>query len=326
MKKSVYIRGLVAQGWYNFTEGLVQCLLLKPINKNLIYNKHIKYGNGKLQYINFFSRKDLSHKKKPLLIYIHGGSWVSGITEMRNSYIAEWAKMGFVTAAVSYSYAPQKIFPYQLQEMFNAIDYILDNADEYEIDINNIVLAGESAGGYFISYACSVIKNRYFLTENNLTFRNVDLFKVKGLVSISGCYDLRRLCDKSKPQSGFPDLKTMIKSYLGMPYDEAVEYLFSDRGANVSPVVNEAYPPSFIIWADKDLLRYESFDFADQLNDCNVPNSLYKADGIIGMHAWPIVTLFRKTYSCLDATFDFILPLLDDYFEKEDTWFYKTDK
>lgn len=305
MNKKVYYRGLLGQYWYNFTEALVYGLVYRPTPKDLLYTKKIKYGNGKLQYINFNERKDLKSEKKPLLVYIHGGSWVSGITEMRNAYISQWAKKGFFTAAVSYSYAPQKIFPYQLQEVFTAIDFIIDHAEEYNIDTEKIVLAGESAGGYFISYIASVLYNQANADSLGLNFAHKEI-KLKALVSISGCYDLHRLSDESKPQSDFPDLKTMIKSYLGEDYETAKKLIHSESGKTYSPEVNAGYPPSFLIWADKDKLRYETFDFAEELKSFGVEYKLYKADGIIGMHAWAIVPLFRKSRICFEKTYEFV--------------------
>ena len=309
MDRKIYNRGILGQCWYNFTEALVYGLVYRPTPKELIYNKKIKYGEGKLQYINTYNPKN-TYGKRPLLIYIHGGSWVSGITEMRNSYISQWAKKGFFTAAVSYSYAPQKIFPYQLQEMFTAIDFILDHAEEYNIDTDKIVLAGESAGGYFISYAASVVTDKTILDKLGIKFKHRDNFAVKALVSISGCYDLQRLSDKQKPQADFPDLKTMITSYLGKDYDSAVKDINSEDGYKFSPKVNEGYPPSFLIWADKDKLRYETFDFSEELKTFNIPHELYKADGIIGMHAWPIVVLFKKSRICFEKTYSFVTEMI----------------
>lgn len=305
----VYLRGLAGQYWYNFTEFLVYGLSYKKNPDNVDYFEKVKYGNDALQYVNIYKNKD--NKKRPLLIYIHGGSWVSGITEMRNQYIMKWAEKGFNTASISYSYAPQKVFPSQLQEMFDAVDFLYDNRDQYNFDFDNIVIAGESAGGYFISYLASVLSDVSSLEKLGLTFRNREKLNVKALVSLSGCYDLKRLSEKSRPQSGFPDLKTMIKSYLGMPYEKALAYINSEDGRFISPQVNSSYPPSFLIWGDKDLLRYESFDFAKQLEENSVPYQLYKADGLIGMHAWSLIMLFKKSREAFNKTFEFVLPIIE---------------
>lgn len=312
----IYARGMIGQCWYNFTEALAYSLMYRPTPDELIYTKNLKYGEDKMQYIYTYSNKKLLNKKKPLFIYIHGGGWISGITEMRNAYISEWAKKGFFTASISYTYAPQKMFPHQLKEIFTAIDYILDNADKNNVDKDNIVLAGESAGGYYVAYVASCINDTTVLDKLGINFRHKDSFKIKSIISHCGCYDLKRLTNPEKRQSRFPDMKMMISSFLGMNLDEIRVLLDSDNGYLYSPQINSQFPPSFITWGDKDLLRYEAYDFAESLRQNNVKYKLFKSDGIIGMHAWSIVTLFNKSKKCLDETFDFVLPYLDNYFIK----------
>ena len=68
----------------------------------------------------------------------------------------------------------------------------------------------------------------------------------------------------------------------------------------------------------------ESFDFSEQLRNNNVDFHLYKADGLIGMHAWAIVMLFKKSKKCLQNSFDYILPKFNKYFTKENkNWIFK---
>ncbi len=312
----LYARGIAGQYFYNSTEILAYGLTYRPAPDELIYTERIKYGEDKMQYFNTYSHKQLLDKKKPLFIYIHGGGWISGITDMRNMYVAEWAKMGFFTASVSYTYAPQKVFPAQLKEVFSAIDFILDHVDEYNIDTENVIIAGESAGGYYVSYVASCMTDRSILDRLGIEFRHFDDFKIKAIVSHCGCYDLKRLTDPNKKQSGFPDMKMMVSSFSGMKLDELRKILASDDGEIYSPQIRPGFPPTFVTWGDKDLLRYEAFDFIEDLKQNNVTFKMFKSDGIIGMHAWSIVPIFKKSRICLAESFDFVLPYLSDYFEK----------
>ena len=127
MKKSVYLRGTTARYWYNFTELLAMAILKRPISDDVTLTKRVKYGDGKAQYINFLLPCKRQDEKRPLFLYVHGGGFISGVTDMRNTYISNWAKQGFVCASVSYTYAPEKIFPAQLHEVFSAVDFIFDN-------------------------------------------------------------------------------------------------------------------------------------------------------------------------------------------------------
>lgn len=312
MNRKIYARGMLGQYWYNFTELLAYALTYKPVPSELIYTKKLGYGSERQQYINTLERKYLTDTKKPLLIYIHGGGWISGITEMRNTYLYEWAKKGFYVASVSYTYAPQQIYPYQLKEIFSAIDFILDNSDKNNIDTENIVLAGESAGGYYISYAAACANDSSVLDKLNINFRHRNAFKVKAIVSHCGCYNIDRMTDNNKKQSKFPDIKMMCSTFMGMSVSELREKIAVDSDNLISPVITENFPPVFLTWGDKDLLRYEAFDFVEELKENNVPFVLYKSDGVIGLHAWSIVTLFEKSRICLDETFKFVKQFLTD--------------
>lgn len=305
MNKKLYIRGIAGQCWYNFTEGLVYALITRPTPKNLTYTRKIKYGSGKLQYINTYCLKCAEKEKKPLLIYIHGGSWLSGITEMRNRYIAQWAQKGYFTAAVGYTYAPQKLFPAQIQECFSAIDYISEHAEEWNIDLNNVVLAGESAGGYFISHVASAMSDYGLYEKTGITFKSRNDIKIKAMVSLSGCFNFERLLDESKQQSAFPDLKTMFQTYFGMEIPQLKQWLQTEEGKLASPKVTKDYPPMFFAWAVRDLLRFESFDMVRELREHNIPYDMFKSDDISGQHAWTIVPLFKKSRECFEKAYLF---------------------
>lgn len=305
MNKKLYLRGLVAQGWYNFTEGLVYALITRPTPSNLIYERKLSYGKEKMQYINTYCKKEAKTEKKPLFIYIHGGGWLSGITEMRNRYVSLWAEKGYFAASISYGYAPQKIFPAPIQDCFSAIDYICAHAEEWNLDLNNVILAGESAGGYFISHVASATADFAPYKEVGLTFESCSRLKVKAVVSLSGCYNFERLIDENKKQSEFPDVKTMCRSFLGMEIPEIKEWLKTDEGKLASPVITKDFPPTFMAWATRDKLKYEAFDMAKDLKEFNIPYELFRVDDISAQHAWTIVPLFKKSKECFRSALEF---------------------
>ena len=320
MNKKIYYRGRTATCWYNFTEGLAWAITGRPIPENVHYERKVFYGKEKSQYMNLLCLEENLNKKKPLFIYIHGGGWISGITDMRNTYIMNWVKKGFFACSVNYTYAPKETFPYQLQEIYSAIDFIFDNAEKYNYDTDNIVLAGESAGGYFITYLASCVSDPAPLNKLGIEFRNRDKFRIKALVSHCSCFSLEHLSNPEKPQSKFPDMKMMLESFTGMKRDELQSYLKTPEGSLLNPKVNRGFPPCFLTWGTLDALRFDTFDFVKELRRYNIPYRMFKADGSIGSHAWSIVTMLKKGRICLQETFDYVLPLLSDYFPE-----YKTN-
>lgn len=305
MDKKLYIRGKLGQYWYNFTELLVYALTVRPCPENLEY-KIQSYDDGKQNKIYTYCRKDLKREKKPLFIYIHGGGWVSGITPMRNRYIANWAQKGFFTASIGYTWAPDKVYPAQLFEVFKAIDQILDTAEENNFDPENIVIAGESAGGYYISYVANCFDDKTALDELGIDFRHFGKAKIKALVSICGCFDLNRLADESKEQSEFPDMKMMVSTFLGKSIEDARAYLKTDDAKYCSPKFSDKFPPTYAVWSTNDKLRFETFDLCAELDKLGVTNKQFKADGIIGNHAWAIMPIFKKSRICFEDAYEFV--------------------
>ncbi len=303
--KKVYLRGRVGTCWYNFTESLAYAVLHRHTPRSCNYFK-LSYGNEKRQFINICTRKDLNDRTKPLFIYIHGGGFISGITDMRDTYVANWADNGFFTASVSYTYAPEKVFPYQLQEIFTALDMIYDNREKYCFDTDRLVLAGESAGGYYIMMLAAFAKDKSLFEKLGIKFNHIDEFDVKALVSHCGCFDLPNLLDDEKYQSKFPDIKMMVSSFLGMNINEAREYLKTADGQLSFPHITADFPPAFIVWAERDYLRYEAFDFIRQYNELGIPFEEFKADGIIGQHAWSIATIVEKGKVCFEKAYAFV--------------------
>ncbi len=310
MKKSVYVRGKIGMLWYNFTECFAYIALHRKTPDTLQYTPRVKYGSGRQQFLNLCTRKDTLNEKKPLFVYIHGGGWVSGITDMRDTYIANWAEKGFFTASIAYTYAPTKVYPAQLHEIFSAIDYIYDHADEWNIDTSKVVFAGESAGGYYIMYAALIATDKSYLDKLGINFKHREEFHIDALVSHCGCFNLPALIDENKQQSNFPDMKMFVTSFLGKDLDEAKAFLKTPEGELASPKVIDGFPPVFVVRCCRDWLRYEAMDLMEDLKAHNIPYGEFEGTGIIGNHAWSIATIVKKGRDCFDKSYDFVMKFI----------------
>ena len=113
----------------------------------------------------------------PLVIYIHGGGWHTGdknneIVRYYGQYLAE---SGIAFASINYRLAPQFRYPTQNQDVSCAINDIAAQADRYNIDMDRVILLGDSAGG--------LLASMYTLTE-----KNPDI-TVRGVISFYGTTD-----------------------------------------------------------------------------------------------------------------------------------------
>ena len=128
-----------------------QCIIYKEVDEEPIY-------------LGYYFPKDYERTKKyPTFVFIHGGGW-SGHKIFEEQphwqgdylgYLARYyAEKGFVCVSVDYrlTIADRQKEHYQIIDCYedccDAMDYVLSHADEYGIDVNDMYLLGESAGGH----------------------------------------------------------------------------------------------------------------------------------------------------------------------------------
>lgn len=89
---------------------------------------------------------------RPCIVWQHGGSFISGSKAEGGIYAKEFAKRGWVSAALDYRKPVPYIFPINenmaIADMKAAIRYLRANAATYNIDPNKIIACGDSAGGF----------------------------------------------------------------------------------------------------------------------------------------------------------------------------------
>ncbi|WP_437584403.1 alpha/beta hydrolase [Paramicrobacterium sp. CJ85] len=87
-------------------------------------------------------------RRDDVLLFFHGGGWVTGDIESYTPACATMAELtGCVVASVDYRLAPEHPFPAGLEDCLRVADVLLDDPHRVGIDDPaNIVLVGDSAG------------------------------------------------------------------------------------------------------------------------------------------------------------------------------------
>lgn len=85
---------------------------------------------------------------RPVLIFFHGGGWVTGSVHNYDRVCANLAKVtGHKVVAVDYSLAPEYKFPYATKECYYITKEIIQNSKElFQVEAEDITLIGDSAG------------------------------------------------------------------------------------------------------------------------------------------------------------------------------------
>lgn len=301
MKKIAYLKGVIGGFFMNCTELPAKWLITRKPAEGVKLVKGVKYGDGERETMNLAYKE--KREKEPVFIYIHGGGWCSGLLDMRNTYCQEFAARGWFAANIGYQYAPMMTFPGQFKQIYKGIDWLYDHADEYQIDMSKVLLAGESAGGYFIAYMAAMALDHTLYDKLGIEFKHRDDFKVTALISNCGAVDINRLID-----SKFPGMKYMLNAFTGYSHKEIRAGKDKDEIKILSPYVTKGFPPTMLIYAARDYLRFESFAMEEQFKELGVPYAMFKGEGIISMHAFPIATIEKRGKECLRQTLEFVKP------------------
>ncbi len=121
------------------------------------YQGETQTNSVDLKYHLFLPTSD-TLQKRPMLIAIHGGGFVSGNKEHDDmiEFCKLFAQRGYVTATIQYrlgmnmlsSISGERSVYRGLQDGRAAIRFFKDNSSNYGIDTNNIFLVGSSAGAF----------------------------------------------------------------------------------------------------------------------------------------------------------------------------------
>lgn len=97
----------------------------------------------------------------PLVLYFHGGGWVTGGIEADDAGargIAAQAQA--IVVSVAYRLAPEHRFPAAWEDALAAYEWLLENASCVQGDATRIAVAGEGAGGHLAFSAALDARNR----------------------------------------------------------------------------------------------------------------------------------------------------------------------
>jgi acetyl esterase/lipase len=112
---------------------------------------NVAYGEHERQVLDLWIGK--GDTPRPLLIYIHGGAWMSSDKSqiIGRVNITNWLEKGVSVASISYRYSTTDILPAPVLDAVRAIQFLRYKAAELNIDPSRIALQGGSAG------ACSAL-------------------------------------------------------------------------------------------------------------------------------------------------------------------------
>ncbi len=106
------------------------------------------YGADPRQKLDIYAPKVASARAWPVIVFIYGGSWNSGIREGYGFVGRALASQGFLVVIPDYRLVPDVRYPAFLEDNAAAVRWVMAHAGEYHGDPQRLIIAGHSAGAY----------------------------------------------------------------------------------------------------------------------------------------------------------------------------------
>ena len=200
-------------------------------------------------------------ESKPVLVFVHGGSWDTGRKEDYLFAGFALSELGYITVIPNYRLYPQVQFPHFVEDVGVAISGLPQQLKNQNInfpDPLSVVLIGHSAGAH--TAAMLVSNNKYHQKLN-------EHVQLKALIGLAGPYDLPL------------DDELVIGKFDGVKLHDVSEHAIdtghthNSHDANPINLAHENMPPVLLIHGEKDetVGPYHSERFSARLRQLNIP-------------------------------------------------------
>lgn len=214
----------------------------------------------------------------PVLLFFHGGGWVTGNIDSYNKVCTNMARLtNHIVISVDYRLAPEHPFPSALEDCYETARVLFLN--EKLLNVKNVTIIGDSAGG---NLAAAL----------SLMARDKKEFKIDRQILI-----YPSTYNDHSDNSPFPSIRENGSDYLltsKRVCDYIKLYMRNSEDLNnpyFAPLLcNDLsdQPETLIITAEYDPLRDEGEEYGKKLRDAGNKVEIYRIkDGLHGFFALP---------------------------------------
>ncbi len=236
-----------------------------------------------------FYRPEAVNKQMPLLLYIHGGGFSGGQRDDANTiqFANAMAAKGYAVASISYRLIMKKkgfgcdtktkdkieAFDTAADDISYAIKHIIKNKDVFNVDADNVVISGTSAGAEAVLHLAYVYESKILPKK----------FKFAGVIGMAGAIVSLDQIDTKKaiPTQLFHGTNDNL-----VPYHIAAHHYCSPDAKGY-------------------MLLYGSRAIADRLKGLGKSYFLFSVNG--GTHSWSGIPMNRCIMEVTDFLYNDVL-------------------
>ena len=282
--------------------------------KDVVSVRDIPYGDLPRQKADLYYKPEIlkDGKKHPLIIYFHGGGFIMGDKKCRVSICEFYANEGYFVYNINYEMPPTMACPEMFYGCAAGVNSAMKLFDKYNIDENKIIFTGDSSGAFLCSYVAAL----KFDDELRKAVECEEIkINVNGLMLMCGIYDLEVLLQGSSLMGVIPQTAKMVLNFdLKKDFSNITEFKYYDY---ISPAnfVNDKWCPTFICWADDDLVcQNQGEPMAEKLQKCVPYFDSYHVKGIHNNHCFHLNfgTGNKPAVECMNKTLEFLKEITEE--------------
>ncbi|MBK0370202.1 alpha/beta hydrolase [Flavobacterium agrisoli] len=257
---------------------------------NLVY---CSYGKRKMRLDVFFDKNKV--EKQTAIIIIHGGGWRSGNKEQHHQMAQKLASLGYVCFTPEYRLSTEALFPAAVYDLKAAIRWVRENAEKYNVNPNQIVSLGFSAGGELAAFVG--VTGNMPLFEGNMA-NSDSKSQVNAIIDIDGTLSFVHP-ESSEMQTSDVDKKIGASTYwLGYRIKE--QPILWEAASPLS-YVGKNTPPTLFINSSITRMHAGRNDFIRVLEENKIYNEVHEFENS------------PHTFCLFNPWFDPTIAYIDDF-------------
>lgn len=206
--------------------------------------------DGKMVPITFY--RPTTPGPHPCILVLHTGGWNSGSPDEFKTWIDHLVAKGFAVAALAYRLAPRWSWPTQANDVQDALRYLSKNHGSYNLQADQFILFGRSAGGHLAQTAMSTTD-----------------VGIRGCIAFYAPADLVYAYEKGREDDVLSSLQ-LLRDFMGGSLSEK-----PGSYKEASPIfqIPVQAPPVLLVHGEQDTLvsPRQSMRYFDALKKAGVP-------------------------------------------------------
>lgn len=136
-------------------------------------------------------------KNIPTIVWVHGGGFIGGDKLEEKEYATKLATLGYTVVVMNYELVPQTIYPRPVIQVSEFIRFLSNNSENYSLNMNNIFIAGDSAGAQIASQFIATQTNDCYRTSLGIS-KVLEPDQIRGALLYCGPYSILNVFKNSK--------------------------------------------------------------------------------------------------------------------------------